>query len=45
MIHFIKTINLENGTNYKIEVLKDNKNNELVKRVLKMTYDSVNYTY
>jgi len=38
-------LNLENGSNYKIAVLEKYKDNELLKRVLKMTYDKVCYTY
>jgi DNA ligase-1 len=34
-----------NGSNYKIEVLKKHKSNELLQRVLKMTYDSTVYRY
>lgn len=46
MIHeILKEINLENGSNYKISVLKKYSDNELLKRVLKMTYDKVTFTY
>lgn len=38
-------INLENGSNYKKSVLEKHKNNELLKRVLKMSLDRVSYTY
>ena len=41
----IKEINENNSTNYKKEILKKYKNNDLFKRVLKMTYDKVQYTY
>jgi DNA ligase-1 len=41
----LQEINKENGTNYKIDILKKHKDNELFKRVLKMTYDKVAYTY
>lgn len=34
-----------NGSNYKLEVLKKYKSNDLLARVLKMTYDSVVYRY
>jgi DNA ligase-1 len=34
-----------NGSNYKIDVLKKYKSNELLQRVLKMTYDSTVYRY
>lgn len=45
MIDIIEQLNLENGSNYKLAVLKEHKDNELFKRVLKMTYDKVAYTY
>lgn len=38
-------LNLENGSNYKIKVLMDCIDNELLQRVLKMTYDKVSFTY
>jgi len=38
-------LNLENGSNYKMEVLKKHKDSKLLQRVLKMTYDKVTYTY
>lgn len=41
----IQEINQENGSNYKISVLKKYSDNELLKRVLKMTYDTVQFTY
>jgi len=41
----IEELNLENGSNYKIDVLKKYKDNELLKRVLKMAYDRVAFTY
>jgi len=41
----IQELNQENGTNYKIQVLKKHKDNDLLKRVLKMTYDHVQYNY
>jgi len=41
----LEELNLENGTNYKLDVLKKHKDNELFKRVLKMAYDKVQYTY
>lgn len=34
-----------NGSNYKLDVLKKHQSNELLARVLKMTYDSVVYRY
>lgn len=36
---------LENGTNYKLQVLKSYKDNKLLSRLLKMTYDTVVYRY
>ncbi len=45
-IHEIITeLNLENGSNYKKEVLTKYQDNEVLKRVLKMTYDKVSFTY
>ncbi len=41
----IQEINLENGSNYKMNVLKKYKENEELKRVLKLTYDKVKYTF
>jgi len=41
----IKELNKENGSNYKIQVLKNYQDNELLQRVLKMAYDKVAYTY
>ncbi len=41
----IDELNLENGSNYKKEVLEKYKDNELLKKVLKMTYDKVTHTY
>ena len=41
----IKELNLENGSKYKLNVLKKHKDNLLFKRVLKMTYDKVTFTY
>jgi len=45
MIKIIDELNLENGSNYKKEVLTKHKDNELLQRVLKMTYDRVTFTY
>lgn len=45
ILEIIEELNLENGTKYKESVLVKHKNNELFKRVLKMTYDKVIYTY
>jgi ATP-dependent DNA ligase len=41
----LEEINLENGSNYKLEVLKKYKDDELFTKVLSMTYDKVKYTY
>ena len=41
----IDELNKENGSNYKIEVLSKYKENQLLKRALKMAYDRVVYTY
>ena len=41
----IQELNLENGSNYKLSILKKYKDNELFQRVLKMTYDTVVYNY
>lgn len=43
--NIIEELNLENGSNYKMDVLRKHSDNELLKRVLKMTYDRVTYTY
>ncbi|MCD6435999.1 MAG: hypothetical protein J7L15_06380 [Clostridiales bacterium] len=43
--NIINEINKENGSNYKIDVLKKHKDNELLKKVLKMTYCKVSYIY
>ena len=45
MINIINELNLENGSNHKMAVLKKHKDNSLLKRLLKMTYDKVDYTY
>ncbi len=41
----IDGLNIENGSKYKMDVLKKYAGNELLKRVLKMTYCKVSYTY
>lgn len=38
-------LNESNGSNHKIDVLKKHKDNKLLQRVLKMTYDKVAFTY
>lgn len=41
----IEELNKENGSNYKLSVLEKHKDNEVLMRVLKMTYDKVQFTY
>jgi len=41
----IEELNENNGSNHKKEVLLRHKDNELLKRVLKMTYDKATFTY
>lgn len=41
----IQELNEENGSNHKIAVLKKHADNDLLKRVLKMTYDTCTFTY
>lgn len=41
----IEELNASNGTNHKMDVLRKHKDNELLKRVLKMTYDRAAFTY
>ena len=41
----LNEMNESNSSNYKLEVLKKYKDNLLFKRVLKMTYDKVQYTF
>ena len=41
----LNEMNESNSSNYKLEVLKKYSDNELLKRVLKMTYDKVQYTF
>jgi hypothetical protein len=46
MIHTILAeLNESNSSNHKLEVLKKYSDNELLKQILKMTYDKVAYTY
>jgi len=45
ILDIINEINLENGSKYKLSVLEKYKDNELLARVLKMTYDKVQFTY
>lgn len=41
----IQELNDNNGSNYKMDVLRKHSDNELLQRVLKMTYDNVSFTY
>lgn len=41
----IQELNQENGSNYKMEVLRKHADNKLLQRVLKMTYDRATFTY
>lgn len=43
--NIIEELNLENGSNYKLEVLKKHQDNEFFQRVVKMAYDKVDFTY
>jgi len=43
--NILEELCFENGSKYKIGILKKHKDNELFKRVLKMTYDTVVYRY
>lgn len=45
IIDIITELNLENGSNYKLAVLKKYTDNDLLKRILQMTQDRVKYTY
>ena len=45
MTEILNEINLENGSNYKKLVLKKYKDNELLKKLLKMTYDKTSLVY
>lgn len=41
----IDELNESNGTNHKLDVMKSHKDDKLLMRVLKMTYDKVAFTY
>jgi len=41
----LNVINEDNGSNYKMDILKRNTHNPLFEKVLKMAYDKVVYTY
>jgi len=45
MINILNELNQENGKNYKLNVLKKYKNNQLLQKLLAMTYDKVTYSY
>jgi type II secretory pathway component HofQ len=45
MYSIIEELNLENGSNYKMDVLRKHQDNELLKKILKMTYDKVAYSF
>lgn len=45
ILSIINELNLDNWTNYKIDVLKKHSADELFKRVLAMAYDKAKYTY
>jgi len=45
IIEIINELNIENGSNYKLAVLKKYTDNELLQRILQMTQDRVKYTY
>lgn len=45
ILDIINELNVENGSNYKLSVLKKYTDNELLKRVLQMTHDRVRFTY
>lgn len=41
----LEELRADNGTNYKMDVLRKHSDNDLLKLVLKMAYDKVDYTY
>ena len=41
----LEELNVENGSNYKLSVLKKHKDNALLQRVFKLTMDTITYTY
>ena len=43
--NIIQELNENNGANYKMDVLRKHADNQLLQRVLKMTYDKVDYTF
>lgn len=45
MISIINELNENNSSNYKLDILKKHKDNVLFKRILKLTYDHVQYNF
>jgi DNA ligase-1 len=45
MYNIIQQLNENNGSNYKMDVLREHADNTLLQRILKMTYDKVSHTY
>jgi len=45
MKSIINQINLDNGSNYKMDVLREHHDNKILQQVLQMTYDKVKWTY
>lgn len=45
IFEIIQELNKENGSNYKLAVLKKYSDNELLKKVLKLTYDTVEFNF
>lgn len=41
----VERLKSDNGSNFKMDVLRENSDNELLQRVLKMTYDKATFTY
>ena len=45
IIDILNELNASNSSNYKLEVLKKYKDDDILKKVLKYAYDTINYTY
>ena len=45
IFNIIQELNANNGANYKMDVLRKHADNKLLQRVLKMTYDKVDFTF
>lgn len=45
IFNIIQELNAENGSNYKMDVLRRHQKSDMLKRVLKMAYDKVDYTF